>query len=99
MKKQMKADADTLYPGLDMLARAESDFDKKTGYTEADDEDYRHEFENEYEEEESVDDSSNDSGEQPPREDTQQTDPIKLISFKNMMLLLAVGLALLFLNN
>lgn len=97
MKKQMKADAKTLY--LKVPAEVKYTIDKKTGYTVEDNEDYQAELEDEYEEEETVGGGVSD----PDREEAQAEEPRtgteKIMSFKNVMLLLAGGLVLLFLNN
>lgn len=97
MKRQMKADAKTLY--LKVPAELKQGIDKKTGYTLEDNEEYQAELEDEYEEEEPVGGGVSD----PPREPQQQEEPqigaVKTMSFKNVMLLLAGGLVLLFLNN
>lgn len=96
MKRQMKADADTLY--LKVPAELKQGIDKKTGYTLEDNEEYQAELEDEYEEEEPVGGGVSD----PDREEQQeqpQTGAEKIMSFKNVMLLLAGGLVLLFLNN
>lgn len=92
MKKQMKADAKTLY--LKAPAELKQGIDKKTGYTLEDNEEYQAELEDEYEEEEPVGGGVSD----PDREEPQ-TGAEKIMSFKNVMLLLAGGLVLLFLNN
>ena len=91
----MKADADTLY--LKVPAELKQGIDKKTGYTLEDNEEYQAELEDEYEEEEPVGGGVSD----PDREEQEepQTGAEKIISFKNVMLLLAGGLVLLFLNN
>ena len=93
MKKQMKADADT----LKAPAELKQGIDKKTGYTLEDNEEYQAELEDEYEEEEPVGGGVSD----PDREEQEepQTGAEKIMSFKNVMLLLAGGLVLLFLNN
>lgn len=95
MKKQMKADADTLY--LKVPAELKQGIDKKTGYTLEDNEEYQAELEDEYEEEEPIGGGVSD----PDREEQEepQTGAEKIMSFKNVMLLLAGGLVLLFLNN
>lgn len=95
MKRQMKADADTLY--LKVPAELKQGIDKKTGYTLEDNEEYQAELEDEYEEEEPVGGGVSD----PDREEQEepQTGAEKIMSFKNVMLLLAGGLVLLFLNN
>ena len=95
MKRQMKADADTLY--LKAPAELKQGIDKKTGYTLEDNEEYQAELEDEYEEEEPVGGGVSD----PDREEQEepQTGAEKIMSFKNVMLLLAGGLVLLFLNN
>lgn len=97
MKKQMKADTKTLY--LKVPAEVKGTFDKKTGYTVEDNEEYQAELEDEYEEEEPVGGGASD----PDREEAQEGEPRtgteKIMSFKNVMLLLAGGLVLLFLNN
>ena len=93
----MKADTKTLY--LKVPAEVKGTFDKKTGYTVEDNEEYRAELEDEYEEEEPVGGGASD----PDREEAQEGEPRtgteKIMSFKNVMLLLAGGLVLLFLNN
>ena len=93
MKKQMKADAYT----LKAPAELKQGIDKKTGYTLEDNEEYQAELEDEYEEEEPVGGGALD----PDREEQEepQTGAEKIMSFKNVMLLLAGGLVLLFLNN
>ncbi len=93
MKKQMKADAYT----LKAPAELKQGIDKKKGYTLEDNEEYQAELEDEYEEEEPVGGGVSD----PPREEQEepQTGAEKIMSFKNVMLLLAGGLVLLFLNN
>lgn len=93
MKKQMKADAYT----LKAPAELKQGIDKKTGYTLEDNEEYQAELEDEYEEEEPVGGGVSD----PDREEQEepQTGAEKIMSFKNVMLLLAGGLVLLFLNN
>lgn len=97
MKKQMKADAKTLY--LKVPAEVKYTIDKKTGYTVKDNEEYQAELDDEYEEEETVGGGVSD----PDREEAQENEPRtvseKIMSFKNVMLLLAGGLVLLFLNN
>lgn len=95
MKKQMKADAKTLY--LKVPAEVKYTIDKKAGSTIADDEEYQAELDDEYEEEETVGGGVSD----PDREEQEepQTGAEKIMSFKNVMLLLAGGLVLLFLNN
>ena len=95
MKKLMKADADTLY--LKVPAELKQGIDKKTGYTLEDNEEYQAELEDEYEEEEPIGGGVSD----PDREEQEepQTGAEKIMSFKNVMLLLAGGLVLLFLNN
>lgn len=93
MKKQMKADAYT----LKAPAELKQGIDKKTGYTLEDNKEYQAELEDEYEEEEPVGGGVSD----PDREEQEepQTGTEKIMSFKNVMLLLAGGLVLLFLNN
>ena len=93
MKKQMKADAYT----LKAPAELKQGIDKKTGYTLEDNKEYQAELEDEYEEEEPVGGGVSD----PDREEQEepQTGAEKIMSFKNVMLLLAGGLVLLFLNN
>ena len=93
MKKQMKADAYT----LKAPAELKQGIDKKTGYTLEDNEEYQAELEDEYEEEEPIGGGVSD----PLREEQEepQTGAEKIMSFKNVMLLLAGGLVLLFLNN
>lgn len=93
MKKQMKADAYT----LKAPAELKQGIDKKTGYTLEDNEEYQAELEDEYEEEEPVGGGVSD----PDREEQEepQTGAEKIMSFKNVMLLLAGGLVLLFLND
>ena len=93
MKKQMKADAYT----LKAPAELKQGINKKTGYTLEDNEEYQAELEDEYEEEEPVGGGVSD----PDREEQEepQTGAEKIMSFKNVMLLLAGGLVLLFLNN
>lgn len=93
MKRQMKADAYT----LKAPAELKQGIDKKTGYTLEDNEEYQAELEDEYEEEEPVGGGVSD----PDREEQEepQTGAEKIMSFKNVMLLLAGGLVLLFLNN
>ena len=97
MKRQMKADADTLY--LKVPAELKQGIDKKTGYTLEDNEEYQAELEDEYEEEEPVGGVSQTLTEQEQQEEQPQTGAEKIMSFKNVMLLLAGGLVLLFLNN
>ena len=93
MKRQMKADAYT----LKAPAELKQGINKKTGYTLEDNEEYQAELEDEYEEEEPVGGGVSD----PDREEQEepQTGAEKIMSFKNVMLLLAGGLVLLFLNN
>lgn len=93
MKKQMKADAYT----LKAPAELKQGINKKTGYTLEDNEEYQAELEDEYEEEEPVGGGVSD----PDREEQEepQTGAEKIMSFKNVMLLLAGGLVLLFLND
>lgn len=93
MKRQMKADAYT----LKAPAELKQGIDKKTGYTLEDNKEYQAELEDEYEEEEPVGGGVSD----PDREEQEepQTGAEKIMSFKNVMLLLAGGLVLLFLNN
>lgn len=93
MKKQMKADAYT----LKAPAELKQGIDKKTGYTLEDDKEYQAELEDEYEEEEPVGGGVSDPDREPQEE--PQTGAEKIMSFKNVMLLLAGGLVLLFLNN
>ena len=95
MKKQMKADADT----LKAPAELKQGIDKKTGYTLEDNEEYQAELEDEYEEEEPVGGGVSDPDREEPQEEQPQTGAVKTMSFKNVMLLLAGGLVLLFLNN
>lgn len=95
MKKQMKADAYT----LKAPAELNQGIDKKTGYTLEDNEEYQAELEDEYEEEEPVGGVSQTLTEQEQQEEQPQTGAEKIMSFKNVMLLLAGGLVLLFLNN
>ena len=95
MKKQMKADAKTLY--LKVPAEVKYTIDKKTGYTVEDNEEYQSELEDEYEEEEPVGGGVSDHDREEQEE--PQTGAEKIMSFKNVMLLLAGGLVLLFLNN
>ena len=95
MKKQMKADAYT----LKAPAELKQGIDKKTGYTLEDNEEYQAELEDEYEEEEPVGGVSQTLTEQEQQEEQPQTGAEKIMSFKNVMLLLAGGLVLLFLNN
>ncbi len=97
MKKQMKADAKTLY--LKVPAEVKYTIDKKTGYTLEDNEEYQAELEDEYEEEEPVGGGVSDPDREEPQEEQPQTRAVKTMSFKNVMLLLAGGLVLLFLNN
>lgn len=95
MKRQMKADAYT----LKAPAELKQGIDKKTGYTLEDNEEYQAELEDEYEEEEPVGGVSQTLTEQEQQEEQPQTGAEKIMSFKNVMLLLAGGLVLLFLNN
>ena len=97
MKKQMKADADTLY--LKVPAELKQGIDKKTGYTLEDNKEYQAELEDEYEEEEPVGGGVSDPPREPQQQEEPQTRAEKIMSFKNVMLLLAGGLVLLFLNN
>lgn len=97
MKRQMKADADTLY--LKVPAELKQGIDKKTGYTLEDNEEYQAELEDEYEEEEPVGGGVSDPPREPQQQEEPQTRAEKIMSFKNVMLLLAGGLVLLFLNN
>lgn len=97
MKRQMKADADTLY--LKVPAELKQGIDKKTGYTLEDNEEYQAELEDEYEEEEPVGGGVSDHDREEQQEEQPQTGAEKIMSFKNVMLLLAGGLVLLFLNN
>lgn len=97
MKRQMKADADTLY--LKVPAELKQGIDKKTGYTLEDNEEYQAELEDEYEEEEPVGGGVSDPDREEPQEEQPQAGAEKIMSFKNVMLLLAGGLVLLFLNN
>lgn len=95
MKRQMKADAYT----LKAPAELKQGIDKKTGYTLEDNEEYQAELEDEYEEEEPVGGGVSDPDREEPQEKQPQTGTEKIMSFKNVMLLLAGGLVLLFLNN
>lgn len=95
MKKQMKADAYT----LKAPAELKQGINKKTGYTLEDNEEYQAELEDEYEEEEPVGGGVSDPDREEQREEQPQTGAEKIMSFKNVMLLLAGGLVLLFLNN
>lgn len=95
MKKQMKADAYT----LKAPAELKQGINKKTGYTLEDNEEYQAELEDEYEEEEPVGGGVSDSLREEQQEEQPQTGAEKTMSFKNVMLLLAGGLVLLFLNN
>ena len=97
MKRQMKADADTLY--LKVPAELKQGIDKKTGYTLEDNEEYQAELEDEYEEEEPVGGGVSDPLREPQQQEEPQIGAVKTMSFKNVMLLLAGGLVLLFLNN
>lgn len=97
MKKQMKADAKTLY--LKVPAEVKGTFDKKTGYTVEDNEEYQADLEDEYEEEETVGGGVSDPDREQPQKEEPRTGSEKIMSFKNVMLLLAGGLVLLFLNN
>lgn len=97
MKKQMKADAKTLY--LKVPSEVKGTFDKKIGYTVEDDEEYQAELEEGYEEEEPVGGGVSDPDREQPQEEEPRTGSEKIMSFKNVMLLLAGGLVLLFLNN
>ena len=97
MKRQMKADADTLY--LKAPAELKQGIDKKTGYTVKDNEEYQAELEDEYEEEETVGGGVSDPDREEQQEGEPRTGSEKIMSFKNVMLLLAGGLVLLFLNN
>lgn len=96
MKKQMKADTKTLYLKVPAVKYT---IDKKTGYTVEDNEEYQAELEDEYEEEESVGGGVSDPDREQPQEEEPRTGAEKIMSFKNVMLLLAGGLVLLFLNN
>ena len=73
--------------------------DKKTGYTVEDNEEYQSELEDEYEEEETVGGEVSDTDREQPQAEEPRTGSEKIMSFKNVMLLLAGGLVLLFLNN
>ena len=95
MKRQMKADAYT----LKAPAELKQGIDKKTGYTLEDNEEYQAELEDEYEEEEPVGGGVSDPPREPQQQEEPQTRAEKIMSFKNVMLLLAGGLVLLFLNN
>ena len=95
MKKQMKADAYT----LKAPAELKQGIDKKTGYTLEDNEEYQAELEDEYEEEEPVGGGVSDQLREEQQEEQPQAGAEKIMSFKNVMLLLAGGLVLLFLNN
>ncbi|MGN0497609.1 MAG: hypothetical protein ACI4F6_00860 [Acutalibacteraceae bacterium] len=95
MKRQMKADAYT----LKAPAELKQGIDKKTGYTLEDNEEYQAELEDEYEEEEPVGGGVSDPPREPQQQEEPQTGAEKIMSFKNVMLLLASGLILLFLNN
>ena len=95
MKKQMKADAYT----LKAPAELKQGINKKTGYTLEDNEEYQAELEDEYEEEEPVGGGVSDPPREPQQQEEPQTGAVKTMSFKNVMLLLAGGLVLLFLNN
>lgn len=95
MKKQMKADAKTLY----LKVPAETKVTLKTGYTVEDNEEYQSELEDEYEEEETVGGGVSDTDREQPQEEEPRTGTEKIMSFKNVMLLLVGGLVLLFLNN
>lgn len=98
MKKQMKADAKTLY----LKVPAETKVTLKTGYTVEDDEEYQAELEYEFDEDENYPVDHNDPDPNYERidyDEQPQTGSEKIMSFKNVMLLLAGGLVLLFLNN
>lgn len=97
MKKQMKADTKTL--SLEVPAEVKYTIDKKAGYTVEDDEEYQAELDDEYEEEETVGGGVSDPDREQPQAEEPRTGSEKIMSFKNVMLLLAGGLVLLFLNN
>ena len=98
MKKQMKADAYT----LKAPAELKQGIDKKTGYTLEDNEEYQAELEYEFDEDENYPVDHNDPDPNYERiayDEQPRTGSEKIMSFKNVMLLLAGGLVLLFLNN